>query len=111
MKVKQLKTGFGICLKNKICMKEKTLEKKLRETVSDMGGLAIKMPSIFFTGFPDRLVLMPGGRMFFAETKTTGEKLSKRQEVVKAQLERLGFEVYKIDDNDSYKKFIQRLGR
>lgn len=77
---------------------EKLLEKKLREGVEKLGGLAIKFFCPTFTGLPDRIILMPGGRVYFAEMKTTGEKLRPRQEVVHRQLRNLGFTVWTIDD-------------
>ena len=55
---------------------EKYLEKKLREEVRKAGGLAIKFTSPYFTGMPDRLVLMPKGRIWFVEVKSTGKRLS-----------------------------------
>jgi hypothetical protein len=76
---------------------EKHLEKLLRETVERMGGLCLKLLPFLFTGLPDRLILLPGGRIYFAETKTTGEALRPRQKYVKKQLEKLGFKVYVID--------------
>ena len=46
-------------------MREKTLERKLVETVSRMGGYAPKFTSPGMAGFPDRLVLLPKGKMAF----------------------------------------------
>ena len=40
---------------------EKLLERKLREAVARLGGKALKFSSPYETGYPDRLVLMPGG--------------------------------------------------
>ena len=77
---------------------EKLLEKKLREGVKKLGGEAIKFFCPTFTGLPDRIILMPGGRVYFAEMKTTGEKPSPRQEVVHKWLRGLGFTVWVIDD-------------
>jgi hypothetical protein len=76
---------------------EKLIEKNLRESVEKMKGLCIKLLAFHFTGLPDRLILLPGGRIAFAETKTTGEKLRPRQVYVKKQLENLGFKVYIVD--------------
>ena len=51
-------------------------------------------------GLPDRMCLLPGGIIFFAEIKTTGKKLRALQEVFKKQLEGLGFHYYVIDTTD-----------
>ena len=50
-------------------MREKTIEKKLADAVKGRGGLAPKFTSPGFDGMPDRIVLLPGGRMAFVEVK------------------------------------------
>ena len=47
---------------------------------------------------PDRIVLLPGGKCFFAEMKAPGEKPRKLQGHRIAMLRRLGFHVEVIDD-------------
>lgn len=79
---------------------EKTLELKLRTQVKKLGGIALKFASPFFTGMPDRIVLMPGGRIYFAELKSEGKKPTPRQSLVIAELESLGFKVFVIDTNE-----------
>jgi hypothetical protein len=81
-------------------MKEKTLERKLVQAVKAMGGLAPKFVSPGLDGVPDRLILLPGGRIAFAEVKTTGSKPRPLQIKRKGQLEALGFSVYIIDRLD-----------
>jgi len=90
-------------------MNEKIIERKLREKVKAFGGLALKFYSPSFTGMPDRIVLMPGGRIWFAEIKTTGKKLSPRQQVVKPILEKLGFQVWVIDDEAKLQNFLNQI--
>jgi hypothetical protein len=58
---------------------------------------------------PDRFILTPGGRIRFAELKSTGKQLSERQEVVKKQLEDLGFSVAVIDDQKTLDEFLKSL--
>ena len=88
---------------------EKLLEKKLREGVKKLGGIAIKFFCPSFTGLPDRIILMPGGRVYFAEMKTTGKKPSPRQEVVITMLRRLKFHVWIIDDNPILDEVLLKL--
>lgn len=88
---------------------EKTLEKKLREAVKKCKGLALKFYCLSFTGIPDRVVLMPGGRIWFVELKTTGKKLSPRQKIVIPQLLKLGFRVWIIDDQYKLDWFIGEI--
>lgn len=90
-------------------MKEKTLEKNLRELVKRLGGIALKFFCMSFTGIPDRLVLMPGGRLWFVEVKSTGVKPSKRQEFVHTWLRKLGFEVWVIDTQELLNEFEKRI--
>lgn len=77
-------------------MPEKQLEKRFRLAVKSRGGLCLKLTTPGFTGIPDRLNLLPGGRLFFAEFKFGHNKLSMRQEAVIRVLRGLGFEVWVV---------------
>ena len=79
-------------------MREKTLETLLVQTVKSMGGLAPKFVSPGFDGMPDRIVLLPHGKMGFVEVKAHGKKPRPLQVRRKGQLESLGFSVYCLDD-------------
>lgn len=78
-------------------MREKTVETKLVKAVRAIGGLAPKFVSPGLDGVPDRLVLLPGGRIAFIELKAEGKTLRLLQVRRKKQLEALGFSVYCID--------------
>ena len=78
-------------------MRESTIEKTLVKTVRQSGGIAIKLVSPGWAGAPDRLILMPGGRLVFVELKAPGHSLRPLQVRRKRQLEALGFSVYCID--------------
>ena len=78
-------------------MREKYIETKLVKAVKSMGGLAPKFVSPGLDGVPDRLVLLPGGKIAFIELKAPGETLRPLQVRRKRQLEALGFLVYCID--------------
>ena len=77
---------------------ERTIEQKLAARVRAMGGIAPKFTSPGFDGMPDRLVLLPGGRMGFVELKAPGRKPRPLQLVRHRLLRRLGFKVYVIDE-------------
>lgn len=79
---------------------EKTIEQKLVRAVKMMGGLAPKFVSPGLDGVPDRIILLPGGKLAFAELKADGKKLRPLQARRKRQLEALGFSVYCIDGAD-----------
>ena len=82
------------------CMREKTIESKLISTVKSMGGIALKLISPGFDGVPDRLVLLPHGKLAFVELKAPGKRPRPLQEKRKKQLESLGFLVFCIDDTE-----------
>ncbi|MDO4564687.1 MAG: VRR-NUC domain-containing protein [Clostridia bacterium] len=79
-------------------MREKSIEAKLVKAVKSMGGLAPKFISPGLDGMPDRIVLLPHGRLAFVEVKANGQKLRPLQVRRKGQLEALGFSVYCLDD-------------
>lgn len=84
-------------------MLEKMVEQKLVQAVCGMGGLAPKFTSPGWAGVPDRLVLLPGGRLAFVEVKAPGKALRPLQVRRKGQLEALGFRVFMIDN-------VQQIG-
>ena len=81
-------------------MKEKTIETKLVIAIKDMGGIAPKFMSPGLDGMPDRIVLLPGGRMGFVEVKAPGKVPRPLQEARHRMLQRLGFKVYLLDAVD-----------
>ena len=81
-------------------MKESIIEARLRKAVERAGGRCLKFVSPGHTGVPDRIILMPGGRVFFAETKAPGKTERARQEYVQRRLREMGFEVFSSVDNE-----------
>jgi hypothetical protein len=81
-------------------MLEKKTECKLKSAVKNMGGIAFKFTAPGINGVPDRLVLLPHGKIAFIELKAPGRKMRPLQVRRKRQLERLGFLVYCIDSID-----------
>jgi len=81
-------------------MTEKNIEQKLVSSVKNMGGIAPKFVSPGFDGMPDRLVLIPNGKIAFVELKAPGKIMRPLQVRRKRQLERLGFLVYCIDGSE-----------
>lgn len=80
--------------------REKVLEKKLIRKMASLGGWSLKLLSTHISGLPDRLCLLPGGRMFFAEVKETNRKPRKIQIFVHNKLMTLGFRVDVIDSSE-----------
>jgi len=88
---------------------EKAVERKLVEGVRELGGMAIKMLTDQFSGLPDRLVLLPGGRVLFVELKTTGQKPRKLQVSVHNALRAIGFRVEVVDTIEGVKKLLKEF--
>ena len=78
---------------------EKLLERKLKKQIEDLDGLCIKLLSTHFTGLPDRMCLLPGGKIFFVELKTTAQKPKAIQLLIHNRLRKLGFNVYIINSS------------
>lgn len=78
---------------------ESRIERRLRLRVQSVGGWAMKLPTLYVTGLPDRLCLFPGGRVVFAETKAKGFNARPIQQVLHARLRALGFTVMVIDSD------------
>ena len=78
-------------------MREKQIEQKLGQAVKKKGGLCLKFVSPNFDGMPDRLILLPGGKIAFAELKAPGKKPRPLQLARHKALMKLGFRVYIID--------------
>jgi len=72
---------------------EKAVERKLVEGVQWLGGIAYKWISPGHVGVPDRIVLLPHGRLVFVELKADDGGPSVPQRAVTARLARLGFPV------------------
>lgn len=85
-------------------MLEKDIEKELHRGVKQLkhGALCLKFESPGFSGVPDRMILLPGEKVIFVETKKPGKKERARQEYVHGLFRDLGFEVYSTVDNKAY---------
>ena len=87
-------------------MREKIIEEKLIKAVQQNRGVCWKFTSPGTAGVPDRIVLMPGGRIAFVEVKAPGEKPRPLQLSRHRLLRRLGFQVYVLDALEYIDKII-----
>lgn len=78
-------------------MLERAVERKLVLETKKRGGLALKFVSPGTDGVPDRIVLLPRGKLAFVELKAPGKTMRPLQVRRKEQLEALGFLVYCVD--------------
>ena len=91
-------------------MLESEVEKKLCKKVKEeLHGRAFKFVSPGQNGVPDRIVLVPMGRIYFVETKAPGKKLRKLQEWVRGLIQGLGFVVLRIDTLEKVDMFIRQV--
>ena len=92
-------------------MREKEIEQSLRKAVLKRGGLCLKFISPGWSGAPDRLVLLPGGRMGFVELKAPGKRPRPLQTARMSILRRLGFYAEALDDMNRIEEILNDIGR
>lgn len=90
-------------------MLEKQIERQLVKSIKAKGGLCLKFNCLSMSGVPDRIILMPYGKVVFVEVKAPGKKLRKLQIKRKKPFESLGFEVAVLDDIRQIDALIGRL--
>lgn len=90
-------------------MREKEIEKLFIQKVREYGGRAYKFVSPGNSGVPDRLVVLPDGRIGFVELKAPGRKPSQEQVFQLKRLEDLGCYVTVIDKPDMIDQVIREI--
>jgi hypothetical protein len=90
-------------------MREKEIEKHLVMEVKRRGGIAPKFTSPGFSGMPDRLVLLPHGKMGFVEVKQKGIKPRPLQEARHHALRTLGYLVFVLDDQEEIGEILNEI--
>ncbi|HGN9521052.1 TPA: VRR-NUC domain-containing protein [Morganella morganii] len=81
-------------------VREDVIERHLVNEVKKAGGIAYKFVSPGRRAVPDRLVLLPGGKVIFVECKAPGEKPRPDQLREHARLFALGHQVVVLDSKD-----------
>lgn len=79
-------------------MLEKDIEKKVCDYAKERGLLVYKFTSPARAAVPDRLFVLPTGKMFFVEFKRTGQKPTPAQEREHTRLRGHNVPVYVIDN-------------
>ena len=93
-------------------MLEKDIEAKLVKMVKQTGGLCLKWVCPGWSGVPDRIVLLPGGRVIFVEMKRPkGGRLSKLQQKWGRILTGLGFLWFVIWNEEDLEMFRGLLAK
>ena len=88
---------------------EKDIEHYFKREVEKRGAIVWKFVSPNQAGVPDRLVLLPGGRVAFAEIKSPGKIPRPLQRAVFNRMTKLGFRVWVIDSREQVGAFIKEV--
>lgn len=88
---------------------EKDVERYLVKKVKERGGWALKFVSPGIRGVPDRLILLPFGRVAFAELKRGGGELSAWQRKWRSILTGMGFRVGVLWSKADADSFLQAV--
>ena len=92
-------------------MIERDVEKLLVRAVEAVGGIAYKFISPGHSGVPDRLVVLPGGEMFFVELKAPGKHERPLQVQEQERLRALGCKVFSSVDSPERVEEVARYTR
>lgn len=92
-------------------VRERDVEKYLVERLESVGLKCIKFLPDMLNGMPDRLVLLPGGRVVWVELKTRGGELSELQKLRGLELRRAGHEVVVVWTKEQADELAWRLSR
>lgn len=90
-------------------MREKHIENELVKSVRTVGGICPKLISPGTDGMPDRMVLLPGGKIGFVEVKAPGKRPRPLQERRHRQLRTLGFKVFVLFDLEQIGVIIDEI--
>lgn len=88
---------------------ESSLEERCVQIVARLGGMALKLQIPGTRGFPDRTILMPGAKVWFAEFKRIRSgRVSSQQLRWIERLSKAGFRAYIIDNEDDFEKALRK---
>lgn len=90
-------------------MKESQIEAKLGMLVRSQGGLYYKFVSPGNPGVPDRLAILPGGRVIFIELKTEVGRLAAIQRWQIEEMKKRGADVRVLKGLPEVKAFMEEV--
>ena len=91
-------------------MRESEIEKILVQEVAAAGGRAYKFVSPGNDGVPDRIVVLPKGRVYFVELKTDTGDVTKLQGVQMVRLVGMGCDARLVRGLAGLKQFFLHAG-
>lgn len=90
-------------------MRESAVERRLTEMLRKRGALCLKFVSPGNPGVPDRVVLLPGGRVIFAELKAQDGRTGALQERQIARMRGLGADVRVLKGVEQVQGFVEEV--
>ena len=89
-------------------MRERDIERKLVVEIKKLKGLCEKWTA-GSSGWPDRIVMLPGRSIAFVEVKAPGKKPRPLQLKRHEKLRQLGYQVFVLDDPDKIAGIIDEI--
>ncbi|MDC7087834.1 VRR-NUC domain-containing protein [Corynebacterium pseudodiphtheriticum] len=90
-------------------MLEKTIEQALVRATKKAGGIAPKLTSPANAGMPDRIIILPNGKICFVELKAPGKKPRPLQTRQMQRLTNLGCMVRTLDNPQKIPELINEI--
>ena len=90
-------------------MRESAVERRLTEMLRKRGALCLKFVSPGNPGVPDRIVLLPGGRVIFAELKAQDGRTGALQERQITRMRGLGADVRVLKGVEQVRGFVEEV--
>lgn len=90
-------------------MRESAVERRLTEMLRKRGALCLKFVSPGNPGVPDRIILLPGGRVIFAELKVQDGRTGALQERQIARMRGLGADVRVLKGVEQVRGFVEEV--
>lgn len=88
---------------------ESEIERKFVDQVKAAGALAYKFVSPGNPGVPDRIVILPGGKVLFVELKSEVGTTKKLQDYQLERLSKLGAPTYVLHGAAEVKQFVKEI--
>jgi hypothetical protein len=90
-------------------MRESALEQRFNRKVQQRGGQSYKICPEYCAGIPDRMVLMPGGRLYLVELKADDGALRPIQRVWHERARELGTTVVVLQGNAEVDAWLESI--
>ena len=89
--------------------RERDVESRLASSLKKIGLPCLEFEPSNCIGMPDRLVLLPGGKVMWVEVKTDGGSLEEIQKLRHRELESLGHTVRVVWSKDDVDDLIEEI--